>query len=62
MKFYRSSESARYRNLLYNDMSNLLKIVGGDFPLIVLLRDGEVVHEYGFRDMNEEEIKAFMAS
>ena len=62
MKFYRSSESARYRNLLYNDMSNLLKIVGGDFPLIVLLRDGEVVHEYSFRDMNEEEIKAFMAS
>ena len=38
--FYEQSESAWYRDLLY--------------------QNGEVVHEYGFRNMNEAEIQAFM--
>ena len=61
-KFYEHSESARYRNVLYEDVPNLLKITNGYFPLIVLLNNGEVVYEYGFRSMKEDEIKAFMAS
>lgn len=60
-KFYEHSESARYRNVLYEDVRNLLKITNGNFPVIVLLDNGDVVHEYGFRSMKEEEIKAFMA-
>lgn len=60
-KFYEHSESERYRNVLYADVLNLLKITNGNFPVIVLLDNGEVVHEYGFRNMKEEEIKAFMA-
>ena len=59
-KFYEESGSAQYRDLLYPDVARLLKAVNGNFPVIVFLEDGEVVHEYGFRNMNEDEIKAFM--
>ena len=58
-KFYEQSESARYRDVLYPDVTRLLKAVDGNMPTIVLLENGEVVHEYGFRNMNEDEIKAF---
>ena len=57
--FYDQSESARYRDVLYPDVTRLLKAVDGNMPTIVLLENGEVVHEYGFRNMNEDEIKAF---
>ena len=59
-KFYEESGSAQYRDLLYPDVARLLKAVNGNFPVVVLLEDGEVVHEYGFRNMNEAEIQAFM--
>ena len=59
-KFYEESGSAQYRDLLYPDVARLLKAVNGNFPVIVFLEDGEVVHEYGFRNMNEAEIQAFM--
>lgn len=58
-KFYGQSESARYRDVLYPDVTRLLKAVDGNMPTIVFLENGEVVHEYGFRNMNEDEIKAF---
>ena len=58
-KFYDQSESARYRDVLYPDVTRMLEAVDGNMPTIVLLENGEVVHEYGFRNMNEEEIKAF---
>ena len=58
-KFYEQSESARYRDVLYPDVTRLLKAVDGDMPTIVFMENGEVVHEYGFRNMNEDEIKAF---
>ena len=58
-KFYEQSESARYRDVLYPDVTCLLKAVDGNMPTIVFLENGEVVHEYGFRNMNEDEIKAF---
>lgn len=60
-KFYEQSESAHYRNVLYPDAVRLLKAINGNFPVIILMDNGEVVHEYGFRNMNEAEIKAFMA-
>ena len=60
-KFYKQSGSVRYKTLLFNDMSSLIKVVNGDFPVVVLLQDGQVVREYGFRNINEEEIKEFMA-
>jgi thiol-disulfide isomerase/thioredoxin len=59
-KFYEASESVLYRNVLYPDVTLLLKAVNGNLPTIVFLEDGVVVHEYGFRNMNEAEIKAFM--
>ena len=59
--FYEQSESARYRDVLYPDVVRLLKAINGNFPTLVFMEDGEVVHEYGFRNMNEAEIKAFMA-
>ena len=59
-KFYEESGSAQYRNVLYPDVVRLLKAINGNFPVIVFLEDGEVVHEYGFRNMNEAEIQAFM--
>ena len=58
-EFYKESESARYRNVLYLDVVNLLKINNGNFPTIVLLDNGVIVHEYGLRNMKEEEIKEF---
>ena len=58
-KFYGQPESARYRDVLYPDVTRLLKAVDGNMPTIVFLENGEVVHEYGFRNMNEDEIKAF---
>lgn len=61
-RFYEQSESARYRNVWVEDVRNLLKITDGNFPVVVLLDNGEVVHEYGFRNMNEAEIRAFMVS
>lgn len=59
-KFYEESGSAQYRDLLYPDVARMLKAINGNFPIIVFLENGEVVHEYGFRNMNEAEIQAFM--
>lgn len=58
-RFYEQSGSERYRSVLFEDVRNLLKITNGNFPVIVFLDNGEVVHEYGFRNMKEAEIKAF---
>ena len=58
-RFYEDSQSARYRNVLYKDVLNLLKITSGNFPVLVFLENGNVVLEYGLRDMKEEEIKTF---
>lgn len=59
VKFYELSQSAHYRDVLYPDAMQLLHIIDGNFPTIVMLKEGAVVHEYGFRDMKEGEIKAF---
>ena len=61
-EFYEKSESVAYSYLLYDDVVKLLKISNGNFPTIVFMDNGEVVHEYGFRNMREEEIKAFLKS
>lgn len=60
-QFYELSESQRYRDVLYPD-ARMLKAVKGNLPTIVFMEDGKVVREYGFRNMDEEEIRAFMAS
>ena len=61
-EFYEKSEAVAYSYLLYDDVVKLLKINNGNFPTIVFMDNGEVVHEYGFRNMREEEIKAFLKS
>ena len=58
-RFYQESESTQYPYVIYEDVINLLKINNGMFPILVLMNDGEVVYEYGFRNMKEAEIKAF---
>ena len=60
-KFYEQPGTAAYRNVLYADVVRLLKTINGKFPAIVLLDNGEVVHEYGFRNMREDEIRAFFS-
>ena len=57
--FYQESESTKYPYIIYNDVVNLLKINNGVFPIIILMNDGEIVGEYGFRNLKEEEVKAF---
>lgn len=58
-KFYDQSESVSYRGVLYSDVVRLLKAINGKFPVIVLLDNGQVVREYGYRNMKEEEIRDF---
>jgi len=62
VNFYEKSESAHYRDVLYPDVVRMLTAINGELPVIVFLDNGTVVLEYGFRNMKEEEIKAFMAS
>lgn len=57
--FYEKSHSIEYRSVLYHDVVDLLRAIDGQFPTIVFLENGEVVHEYDFRDMREDEIEAF---
>lgn len=57
--FYQESQSMAYPYVIYEDVLNLLKINNGVFPLVVMMDNGTIVHEYGFRNMKEEEIKAF---
>lgn len=59
VKFYEKSQSAHYRDVLYADVPKLLQTINGSFPTIVFMNDGVVVCEYGFRNMHEQEIKAF---
>ena len=59
VRFYEKSSSAEYRNVLYDNVIKLLKAIDGQFPTLVFMKDGEVVYQYGFRDMKEAEIKAF---
>ena len=61
-KFYEKSESVRYSNVLYTDVVRLIKVINGTFPTIVFMENGEPIHEYGFRSMKEEEIKAFFTT
>ena len=60
--FYEQSESERYRDVRYPDVVKVLKIINGNLPTLVFWEDGEVVREYGFRNMREEEIGAFFTS
>lgn len=59
-RFYELSQSQNYQDVIYEDAINLLKITNGVFPVILLLENGKVVHEYEFRSMNENEIERFM--
>ena len=59
-RFYELSQSQTYQDVIFEDVVNLLKITNGVFPVILLLEDGKVIHEYEFRSMNENEIERFM--
>lgn len=61
-RFYQKSESTPYQYIIYEDVVSLLKINNGVFPIVVLMDDGEIVGEYGFRNMREDEIKVFFNS
>ena len=60
-RFYELSQSRKYQDVIYEDAVNLLRINNGVFPVILLLEDGEVVGEYEFRSMQEDEIREFMS-
>lgn len=42
------------------DGGHFLRITDGKMPLIVLLNDGKVIHNYGYRDIDEKEIIQFI--
>ncbi|MBR4390981.1 MAG: hypothetical protein IKT08_02615 [Bacteroidales bacterium] len=58
-RFFDESESTRYQYVIYDDVIRLLKINNGVFPILVMMDDGEVIHQYGFRNMREDEVKTF---
>ena len=58
-KFYQESESTKYHYIIYDDVIRLLQMNNGMFPILLLMNDGVVEHEYGLRNMKEGEIKAF---
>ena len=58
-KFYQESESTQYPYIIYEDVKRLLEITNGVFPTVIFMDNGEIIHEYGFRDMKEAEVKAF---
>lgn len=60
--FYQESELIEYPYIIYEDVVNLLKINNGVFPIVVLMDNGETVGEYGFRNLKEEEVKAFFTN
>ena len=57
--FFKESESTEYQYVIYDDVIHLLKINNGVFPILVMVEDGQAIHEYGFRNMREEEIASF---
>lgn len=61
-RFFEESESTRYNHVIYDDVIQLLRINNGVFPIVVLLNEGQVVQQYGMRNMKEEEIKKFFKS
>lgn len=60
--FYEESESTRYQYVIYGDIKRLLNMTNGVFPVLVFLEDGEVIHEYGMRNMKENEIEDFFST
>lgn len=58
-RFFEESESTRYQYVIYGDLKRLLYVTNGIFPLVVFSDDGQVIHEYGYRNMKEEEVKDF---
>ena len=58
-RFYKEVGSPAYRYILCDDIVKVLELIDGNVPVIVFMENGEVVHEYGFRNMREDEIKAF---
>jgi len=58
-RFFEDSESTQYPYVIYEDVKTLLQMNNGAFPLFVFMEDGKVLHEYGFRDMDESEINLF---
>lgn len=58
-RFYVDSESTRYQYVIYDDVKTLFTITQGNFPIVVMMENGVVIHEYGLRNMNESEIKSF---
>lgn len=57
--FFVESESKPFPYVIYEDYIYLLRITGGNFPIIVLLDNGKIVKEYDLRRINENYIKAF---
>lgn len=58
-RFYQESETTAYPYIIYEDVVHLLQINNGVFPIVVLMDNGEIVGEYGFRNLKEAELKAF---
>ena len=58
--FYDVSQSIHYQGIIFENIADLVKITNGVFPVILLLENGKVVHEYEYRSMNEDEIARFM--
>ena len=57
--FYKASESHRYRHTII-DPKTMIEVTNGRMPTIVFLNNGKVELQYGYRNMNEKQIRKFM--
>lgn len=54
--FFAETGLEAYPFVIFQNVIQLLKITNGAFPVLVFCNDGEILYEYGFRDMNERKI------
>jgi hypothetical protein len=59
--FYEMSHSERFTERRI-DKEVFVRITRGSFPLILLMRDGEVVSSYSYRNIDEKAIGEFLLS
>ena len=62
-RFFEDKLTTQYNHIYYDedeDVISLVKTTSGAFPVVVLLQDGKVMGEYGFRNLREQEVRDFM--
>lgn len=59
MNFYNETNTPQFDHTIISP-NQFLKITNGSMPLIIILKDGEVYREFGYRNVDEKEILSFL--